>query len=35
MQIRMRQIQSGTVDWFTAACRGGGLTRSALDILLP
>ena len=26
----MRQIQSGTVDWFTAACRGGGLTRSAL-----
>ncbi len=30
MQIRMRQIQSGTVDWFTAACRGGGLTRSAL-----
>ncbi len=30
MQIRMRQIQSGTVDWFTTACRGGGLTRSAL-----
>ena len=26
----MRRIQSGTVDWFTAARRGGGLTRSAL-----
>jgi len=30
MQIGMRQMPSGTVEWFAAACRGGELTRTGL-----
>ncbi len=30
MQIGMRQMPSGTVEWFDAACRGGELTRTGL-----
>ena len=30
MQIGMRQVSAETVEWFSAACRGGGLTRTAL-----
>ncbi len=30
MQIGMRQISAETVEWFVPACKGGGLTRSAL-----
>ena len=30
MQIGMRQISAGTVEWFRAACNGGDLSRSAL-----
>ncbi len=30
MQIGMRQVPAETVEWFGTACRGGGLTRTAL-----
>ncbi len=30
MQIGMRQISAETVEWFGPACKGGGLTRTAL-----
>ena len=30
MQIGMRQVPAGTVEWFRTACNGGGLSRTAL-----
>ena len=30
MQIGMRQVPAGTVEWFRTACKEGGLSRTAL-----
>ena len=30
MQIGMRQVPAGTLEWFAAACKDGALTRTAL-----